>query len=86
MNKKDVSNEIELKNGKANGRGWSTDEIWHENKRIGEHYCGIITIDHPRYSFEMKIEDERTKRLIIYKYNPITEEEEALDRIENLIS
>lgn len=86
MNKKDVSNDIEFKNGKANGLGWSTDEIWHGNTRIGEHYCGKIYIENPRYSFEMKIKDEKTKRLIVYKHDPINEEEEALDRINNLIS
>ena len=34
-NKKDIFNDVELKNGKANPFGWSQYEIYYKRKRIG---------------------------------------------------
>jgi hypothetical protein len=72
--KKDISYEIELKNGKANPFGWSQSEVWHEGKRIGFLYCGEFTDFGPGYSTEIKKVDEKTVRGIIYKEISVVED------------
>lgn len=45
LNDKDVSNELHLKNGKANPYGWSQYEVWHNEKKIGWLESGALDID-----------------------------------------
>lgn len=50
---RDISDEVELKNGKANPFGWSTADIyWTDSTipnapaiKIGHHYCGDFELD-----------------------------------------
>lgn len=65
MTERDCSDEVELKNGKALLGGWSTDELWHNGERIGNQYCGAVTITHPHYRFTVVPEGDH-KRLTIY--------------------
>jgi hypothetical protein len=66
MARRDVSDEIELKNGKANPFGWSTYDIFHCGGKIGNLYCGEPRDFIKGYSYELKKEDEKTTRLIVY--------------------
>lgn len=63
--KRDVSNEVELKNGRGLP-GWSAGDIVHQGQKIGTHYCGSIKIEHPDYNFEQKT-DGNVTRVTIYK-------------------
>lgn len=53
--KNDISDEIELKNGRSNPFGWSAADIYWKrhiggsviDEKIGSHYCGNITIEAP---------------------------------------
>ncbi len=63
--KRDCSDEVEFKNGKATPFGWSTAELWHNGEQIGDHYCGDVKITHPQYSFSITPEGSN-KRLTIF--------------------
>lgn len=79
MVKVDISDEIELKNGRANACGWSQKEVWHDGKQIGWLYCGELKDFVDGYSFEIKEIDSKTVRGIIYKHFA-DEETAALDK------
>ncbi len=66
----DISDEIELKNGKGNPSGWSQQEIWHDNKIIGWLESGGIFIEHDDYCSKTIRETKKRTRGIIYKYEP----------------
>lgn len=61
----DISNDIELKNGKSNPFGWSQEEVHYEGKRIGFLECGAFDMDEG-YSVDSKKEGDVT-RVFIYK-------------------
>jgi len=63
---KDVSDEIELKNGRANPWGWSSHDIYHKGGKIGTLYCGFPEIKHPHYQGEVVRVNEKTKRLVVW--------------------
>ena len=56
--KRDVSSEVETKNGKGNPSGWSYYELWHNNKQIGCMNCGFVEIKHPDY-FHTEIKEPK---------------------------
>ncbi len=62
----DISDEIELKNGRGNPFGWSQEEIWHDGKAIGWLECGKICIYNDDYYSEEVQESPKQKRGIIY--------------------
>lgn len=66
--KRDISDEIEFKNGRGNPFGWSVREIHHEGRRIGEFYCGYPQNFIPGYSFVVTDEGQNTERTIICKH------------------
>ena len=49
----DVSNEIELVNGRGNPWGWSQHELHHRGQPIGWIECGKPDITRPEYSAEI---------------------------------
>jgi len=53
---KDVSDDLELKNKKANPFGWSQSEIWHGEKQIGWIESGSIDLSDKDYTFTETIE------------------------------
>ena len=62
---RDISEEIELKNGKGNGVGWSQYEVWHEGRRIGwiESGCPMDFVE--GYRFE-EVPEGKDRRLLVY--------------------
>ena len=62
--KRDCSDEIELKNGRALPGGWNTVEMWHLEHKIGSIYCGKPEITADGYSFEV-INEGTQDRLIV---------------------
>lgn len=67
MAQRDCTDEVEQRNGKANPFGWSTAEFWHNDERIGGHYCGEITITHPEYRFTVEPEGDHLRLRIFCK-------------------
>lgn len=64
---KDISNDVEFKNGKGNPFGWTQEEIWHDGKRIGWYESGDVDIQEPGYRFTLTPESEKKTRLTIYR-------------------
>jgi len=63
---RNVSNEVELRNGKANPFGWSYYELWHAGQKIGEIYCGEPKITDSDYRHECVQSDDGNIQLVIY--------------------
>ena len=66
--KRDISNEIELKNGKGNPFGWSQHEIHYDGKKIGWLESGTPQDFIDGYSFEVVRETANRERLKVYKH------------------
>lgn len=65
---KDISDDIDLKNRKANPFGWSTSEIWHGDAHVGDIYCGDFINMVNGYRVELvKETPERTRAIIFCK-------------------
>lgn len=64
--KVDISDEVELKNGRSNPFGWSVQDIYHLGARVGEVYCGEPKIDAPGYSFTLRKESKTQTRCRIF--------------------
>lgn len=62
----DISDEVELKNGRANPFGWSQQEIWYDGIRLGWIECGAVDLNIEGYTHKIIKEDKLT-RLVIYK-------------------
>lgn len=69
MRERDCGDEVELRNGKANPFGWSTAELWHNEERIGDQYCGAITITHPDYRYTIEPEGDHKRLRVFCKTN-----------------
>lgn len=61
MEERDCTAEVEWKNGKAALGGWSTAELWHNEERIGDHYCGEIRVTHPEYRHTLEPEGDHMR-------------------------
>lgn len=69
MQERDCSDEIELRNGKANSFGWSSAAFWHNDTYIGSHSAGDVIVSHPAYRFEIKKEGDVTRLIFYCKIN-----------------
>ena len=67
MRRIDISNEVKLKNGKANPFGWSQSEIHYKDKRIGWVENGYPSDFEDGYEFEAKKINDKTTQYLIYK-------------------
>lgn len=54
---RDITEEIVLRNGKANPFGWSQSEIWHNDQRIGWIESGAVDVVAEGYSHEIRVEE-----------------------------
>lgn len=63
----DISDDIELRNGKANPFGWSQSEIFYKDESIGWLYCGEPTDFKDGYKYEVKNLGKEIKQCLIYK-------------------
>ena len=66
MTERDCSDEVELRNGRANTCGWSSAELWHNEEQIGYHNAGAITITHPDYRHVITQEGPQRQRLTVF--------------------
>ena len=61
----EISNDVELKNGKSNLHGWSQSEIWYRDKQIGWLESGNPDL-YAGYTYTIK-EEGNISRLKIFK-------------------
>ncbi len=61
----EISDDIELRNGKSNPFGWSQHEIWYDNQRIGWIESGDIDLN-DGYTYTEEKDNNRT-RVKIFK-------------------
>lgn len=66
--KRDISDEVEFKNGRGNPFGWSQEEIHHDGRKIGWFYCGYPKDFIEGYSFEVTDEGPGVRRCTIFKH------------------
>jgi hypothetical protein len=75
---RDVSDEIETKNGKANPFGWSQYEVHHRGKRIGWLESGYPMDFLSDYKFEVKEIAPNTDKLFVSEGH-LKEDWDAID-------